>query len=258
MSTFSATVNSGASYIVHDLWRPLFGKHAGSRTLIRASYAATVGIVVAGILIGFQAKSIAQIWNWMMMALGAGVIMPNVLRWYWWRMNGWGYAAGTLGGILLSLVALFFPEAPMYVVFPPIAAGSFLACLAGSLLTPPVEREILVNFYRTVRPFGWWKPVRAVCGLSPEELGRRAERAPIMVGNVLLGMVAITGYYLFPMYLVGHWHSSAWICLGAALSATAALAVTWYRNLPAETEGAERSAAPERGGEPRPALGESE
>ena len=31
--------------------------------------------------------------------LGAGVVVPNVLRWYWWRMNGWGYAAGTLAGL---------------------------------------------------------------------------------------------------------------------------------------------------------------
>ena len=243
MSTFSATVNSGASYIVHDLWRPLFGRNAGPRTLIRASYAATVGIVIIGILIGFQAKSIAQIWNWMMMALGAGVIMPNVLRWYWWRMNGWGYAMGTFGGILLSLVALFFPSAPMYVVFPPIAIGSFIASLAGSLLTPPVERRILVNFYRTVRPFGLWKPIREGCGLSPEELNRSSERPSVMIGNVILGMIAITGYYLFPMYLVGHWHTYAWICLGAALSATAVLAVTWYRNLPDQAEGIEQATA---------------
>ncbi|MDP2984815.1 MAG: hypothetical protein Q8O92_15960 [Candidatus Latescibacter sp.] len=236
MSTFSATVNSGASYIVHDLWQPYFRPLATERQLVRSSYAATVAIVIVGIVIGFQAKSIAQIWNWMMMSLGAGVIMPNFLRWYWWRMNGWGYAAGTLGGILLSLIALFLPAAPMYVIFPPIVIASLAACIIGSLVTPPVDSEIIVAFYRTVRPFGAWKPIRNIAGLLPEEANKRSESAALTVFNVLVGMAAITGYYLFPMYLVGHWHRYAFICLAVAVTATIILSVTWYRNLPREEE----------------------
>lgn len=26
-------------------------------------------------------------------ALAAGILPPNVVRWYWWRLNGWGYEA---------------------------------------------------------------------------------------------------------------------------------------------------------------------
>jgi Na+/proline symporter len=236
MSTFGATVNSGASYIVRDFWLAFFRPDAPEREQVRAGYYATIGIVIAGVIIGYQARSIAQIWNWIMMALGAGVLMPNFLRWYWWRMNGWGYAAGTLGGILLSLAALFFPEAPMYIVFPPIAAASLAASVAVSALTPPVDRSILVSFYRVVRPFGFWGPVRSVSGLSPRELHRKSEQLSVTILNVLLGMIAITGFYLFPMYLVGHWHSFAWICLGTALAATAVLAFTWYPNLPGAEE----------------------
>jgi len=232
MSTFSSTVNSGASYIVRDIWQPFFRPEADQRHLVRSSYVATVAIVVVGILIGFQAKSIAQIWNWMMMALGAGVIMPNVLRWYWWRMNGWGYAAGTLAGILFSLVALFLPEAPMFVVFPRICIGSLLASVIVTFATRPVHESVLVTFYKSVRPFGFWKPIRARAQISSDILGDSSENAFRAVVNTCLGIVAITGYYLFPMYLVGPWHARAAICLGAALVATAILAVTWYRHLP--------------------------
>ena len=42
-----------------------------------------------------------------MMALTAGMIIPNVLRWYWWRLNGWGYAAGIAGGMALSIFSAF-------------------------------------------------------------------------------------------------------------------------------------------------------
>ncbi len=232
MSTFSSTVNSGASYIVRDIWQRFFRPEADQRSLVRSSYVATVAIVVAGILIGFQAKSIAQIWNWMMMALGAGVIMPNVLRWYWWRMNGWGYAAGTLAGIAFSLVALFAPQAPMFTVFVPICVGSLLASVVTAMATRPVDEPILVAFYETVRPFGLWSPIRARARLVPETTGDTSESALRAVINTCLGIVAISGYYLFPMYLVGHWHARAALWLGAALLATATLAVTWYRYLP--------------------------
>jgi len=232
MSTFSSTLNSGASYIVRDIWQPFFRPQADQRSLIRASYAATVGIVIAGILIGFQAKSIAQIWSWMMMALGAGVVIPNVLRWYWWRMNGWGYAAGTATGILFSVIALFMPELPMYVVFPPIVMASLLASVCTALATPPVDEPVLVSFYETVRPFGFWNPIRKRSRLSPKILADSTENAWRAVLNTILGMVAITGIYLFPMYLVGHWYTKAFVCLSAAIMASGVLAFTWYRYLP--------------------------
>jgi len=50
-------------------------------------------------------------------------------------------------------------------------------------------------------------------------------------------MAAITGLYLGPMYLVGHWYVRAGVWLGVASAAIGVLAVTWYRNLPAENEG---------------------
>ena len=236
MSTFSSTVNSGASYIVRDIWQPFFSPNASQRALIRASYAANLGIVAVGIAIGFQAESIAEIWNWMMMALGAGVLIPNVLRWYWWRMNGWGYAAGALAGTVFSLVALFAPDAPMYVVFPPICLGSLAASIIVTLATRPVPDDILDAFFARVRPFGHWGPVRR---RAPEPADSRvgtAESAWRALLNTALGIVAVTGCYLAPMFLVGHWHIRALICAGAALVAVAILAVTWYPYLPSREE----------------------
>jgi Na+/proline symporter len=232
MSTFSSTVNSGASFIVRDIWQPYFRPQASDTESVRFSYLATLLLVMVGIGIGFQAKSIAKIWGWMMMALGAGIVIPNVLRWYWWRMNGWGYAFGTLGGMMLSLVALFYPDLPVFYVFPLICTISLLVSVVVSLATKPVDHSILVNFYTSVRPFGAWNHVRKESRLSSDELATKSESVSLTIINIILAMLAITGLYLFPMYLVGHCYINSLIWLGLSFGAIVALRYTWYNNLP--------------------------
>jgi Na+/proline symporter len=233
MSTFSATVNAAASYIVRDLVQPLARIDSESRWTIRASYAATVGVVIVGTVMGMSVTSIGQIWNWIMMELGAAFVIPNVLRWYWWRMNGGGYAAGTLLGLAGAVVVPFLPETPpMYVTFPAICVLSLVGCLMGTWLTRPTEEATLVSFYRTVRPFGVWGPIAKQSGLSNEELRDPAESMWRTAVNVVLASMAILGVYLGPMYLVGHWFIQAAVGLGAAAAAAVALYFTWYRNLP--------------------------
>ncbi len=232
MSTFSSTVNSGASFVVRDIWQPIFRPRADEKHLIRSSYVATVGIVIAGILIGFRAESIGQIWGWLMMALGAAVIVPNVLRWYWWRINGWGYAAGVLGGILLSVIALFVPEIPIYKIFPAICTGSLLASVGVTFLTRPTRSAVLEDFYLTVRPFGFWGPVRRTAGTPPRAELPSSESAARSLFNAAVAIVGLTALYLGPMYLVGHWHLRAAVCALCFLVSAAVLYFSWYRHLP--------------------------
>ncbi len=235
MSTFSSTVNSGASYLVKDVWQNYFSPTATQKQLIRASYWSTVLIVFMGIVIGFQAQSIGQIWNWMMMALGAGVIIPNALRWYWWRMNGWGYAAGMLSGIVLSLLILFRPEMPMFVSFPAITVGSLLCSIAGSLITKQTDRAVTLQFYKNVKPFGFWRPIREIT--KSENLEISSSDGPrLAVLNAALGMILITGLYLFPMYLVARRFDYVFPLSGAVLLCGIILYFTWYKNLPPKGE----------------------
>jgi len=241
MSTFSSTINAGASYLVRDIWQPLVRPEAGEKHLVRVGYVATLLLAVVGTMIGLMAESIGQMFNWIMVELGAAFIVPNVLRWYWWRFNGWGYAIGTfvgLAGALLVLVLTLFTEItlPLYYTFPALCAVSLVASLAGTLWTRPTDEAILVPFFRNVRPFGAWGPIRRQADLSAEELHDPVESLRLAVVNVLLGGVAILGMYLFPMYLVGHWHVQAVACLAMAVAAVVALYFTWYRNLP-ESEG---------------------
>ena len=236
MSTFSSIVNSGASFIVCDFWQPYFRPQATDKETVRMSYLASLFVVILGLAIGVNAKSIAQIWSWIMMALGAGIVVPNVLRWYWWRLNGWGYSVGTLGGMFLSLLALFFPEQPMYVVFPLICLSSLVLCIIVSFKSKAVDEKVLIDFYITIRPFGLWKRIQNKSGLSAGQLADKRESAGITILNIFFGMMAITGLYLSPMFLVGHWYVQSLIWFVVVLIAVTILKFTWYENLPDANE----------------------
>lgn len=52
------------------------------------------------------------------MGLGSGLIIPQVIRWYWWRFNGYGFAAGVFAGMLAAFSQLiFFPDFTEYQLF---------------------------------------------------------------------------------------------------------------------------------------------
>ena len=115
---------------------------------------------------------------------------------------------------------------------PLISIVSLVATFAGTWLTKPTEAETLLSFYQNVRPFGFWGPVRAQVVIGLDRSQMRAEGAGLALVNTMLGLVAIGGAYLAPMYFVSHNHSGALVCAGMAVVAVIALKFTWYDNLP--------------------------
>lgn len=161
MSTFSSLINSGASYWVKDIYQEFINPKASEKKLIWQSRISSVLIVVLGLILASGIKSINEIWGWLTMGLGAGMIIPLLLRWYWWRMNGFGFTVGTIFGMSTAIIQkLFYPEATEYLSFAILISVSFAATVIASLLTKQTHNEILSNFYLTTKPFGFWKPMR--------------------------------------------------------------------------------------------------
>ncbi|MBS4036254.1 MAG: sodium:solute symporter [Ignavibacterium sp.] len=167
MSTFSSLINSGASYWVRDIYQEFINPDATEKKLIVHGRLASVIIVLLGLGLTINIKSINEIWGWLTMGLGAGMVVPLLLRWYWWRMNGFGFTAGTVFGMGTAIVQkLFYPEATEYMSFAILLVSSFSATIIGTLLTEQTSKETLINFYKTTRPFGFWKPIKS---LLPDE-----------------------------------------------------------------------------------------
>ena len=161
MSTFDSTVNAGAAYWVKDLYQAYLRPHASEKDLMFQARLASVGIVVLALLFSLTISNINEIWGWITMGIGAGMFIPQVIRWYWWRFNGYGFAIGTAVGMTAAvLTKAFAGPIPEYTSFL-IASGSSLAgCILGTLLTPATENNVLENFYRVTRPFGIWSHIR--------------------------------------------------------------------------------------------------
>ena len=104
MSNFAATVNAAPAYLVNDIYKRYINPNAGEKTYVRMSYAASLLIVVIGIFVGFLVTSINDVVLWITAALWGGYTAPNVLKWYWWRFNGYGYFWGMLSGVGAALL----------------------------------------------------------------------------------------------------------------------------------------------------------
>ncbi|AFH48738.1 Na+/proline symporter [Ignavibacterium album JCM 16511] len=162
MSTFSSLINSGASYWVRDIYQEFINPKADEKKLIIQSRVASILIVLSGLFLAAGIKSINEIWGWLTMGLGAGMVVPLLVRWYWWRMNGYGFTIGTIFGMGSAIIQkIFYPEATEYSSFAILVVSSLTATILGTLLTQQTNKETLINFYKTTRPFGFWKPIKS-------------------------------------------------------------------------------------------------
>src|SRR6478672_6728860 len=149
LATFSSTVNGGAAYLVKDVYQRYINPEANTKTLVRVSYVSSALLIAVGLLISISGTSINTAFLWIFGTLAAGILPPNVLRWYWWRLNGQGYAAGVFGGMALSLGQVFIDTMylenplPLYIGFPVIAVASTIITIVVSMLTQPTDIETL-------------------------------------------------------------------------------------------------------------------
>ncbi|NOX87546.1 MAG: sodium:solute symporter [Calditrichaeota bacterium] len=161
MSTFDSTVNAGAAYWVKDIYQAYINPKASEKTLMSHSRWASVAIVILGLGFMLLIKNINEIWGWITSSLGAGMLIPTLARWYWWRMNGYGFSLGIVTGMVVAVLQkIFFPGIPEYFSFIFASLSSLVGMIIGTYLGPPASDEVLFEFYKRTRPFGLWGPVR--------------------------------------------------------------------------------------------------
>ena len=202
MGTFSGTLNAAQAYIVNDIYLKYVNPTASNRKIISMNYLSGIVVVTIGVILGFFAKDVNSILQWIVGALYGGYIAANMFKWYWWRFNASGFFWGMAAGIVAALVFPFvFPHTlPLY-VWPLLFLISIIGCLVGTYTAPPTDKEVLKKFYSSVRPWGFWKPIHQM--VIKEDPGFQAnKRFKLDMFNVVLGMIAQCCLTILPMYLV--------------------------------------------------------
>ncbi|MDD3844109.1 MAG: Na+:solute symporter [Bacteroidales bacterium] len=231
MGTLAAFVNSAPAYIVNDLYKRYIKPDAAPKTYVRFSYLASIILVVVGVVFGFYAKSLNSLTLWITSSLYGGYAAANVLKWIWWRFNGFGYFWGMTAGLVSSTVKLlFFPEIADIYLFPAVLLVSFIGSIAGTLLTPPDTDEVLMKFYKNVRPWGFWKPIHDKVVKEDPEFEKNKDFGRDVV-NVITGIVWQMSLVVLPIYLVIHNFKGVWISLGVIALTMVILKFNWYDRL---------------------------
>ena len=233
VTTFSSTVNGAAGYFVRDIYQNHLRPKAQNRELILVSYATSLMLVLLGYLMAYSTRSINDIWGWLMMGLGAGLAMPMLLRLYWWRFNGQGFAVGTFVGMAGAIVQrIVWPQMVEWQQFVILTILSLVGSLAGCLLFKPVDRGALEHFYRITRPFGLWGPLRSCLSGQQQKVMRREHLQDILaLPFALLWQVTL---FLLPMLCVIRATDAIPLTLTLFLVSLVSLYFLWYRNLPAK------------------------
>ncbi|MDD5139800.1 MAG: hypothetical protein PHY43_06010 [Verrucomicrobiales bacterium] len=230
MSCKNGFVNIASGFFVKDIYQNFLRPKAANRELIFASYASTLGIVMVAFYFGVAAKSINDLWGWIIMSMTAGQLAPLALRLYWWRCNAWGMCGGyILGGVGAVLQRSFYPQMPETTQFLLMTSLSFFGTIVGSLLTAPTPMPVLQKFYRTTRPFGFWGPLRKEFqGADRVAIDRENRTDMITVPFALLWQVTL---FLLPMQLVIKSYRAFWLTLPFFLVGVAGMYWFWWRPL---------------------------
>ena len=246
MSTFDSTVNAGAAYVVNDVCKRYLWPAATQRQLIRLCYIASAVIVIVGMIVGMYPKSINSHMQWIVGGLYGGYAAPNVLKWVWWRLNGAGYFAGMLTGVILSLALANYSDvllewfsatmpsihevvqgAPSLYFFPVLLVGSGFASIFVSLSTRPDDAKVLADFYRNVRPWGVWRPVVEQLQAADPGYVPNRDFARDMV-NCAVGIAWQVALSAAPVYLVlRNYQAMGAACLIIVVTSVV-LKLNWY------------------------------
>ena len=188
MSTIDTHLNWGASYLINDIYKRFFkpenslndsGK--AQRHYVFVSRILTVLLMICSAFVAVKMQSIGKAWEFIF-AMGAGIGLVLILRWFWWRINAWTEISALITSILITLsleiiagiqtvnagmTYTLFGRAPVIlgielqmhhklIIIVPIA---ILVWLTTTFITKPEKEATLKEFYKRVQPGGWWKPI---------------------------------------------------------------------------------------------------
>lgn len=231
MSTFAGTLNAAQAYIVNDIYLKYIKPEASQKQITRTNYITGIVVVAISVFFGFFAQDVNSVLQWIVSALWGAYVVSNILKWYWWRFNGSGFFWGMAVGIISAMVcSRIFDFLDLY-YFPIIVAISAVAAIIGTFTQPPTDEETLKNFYKNVKPWGFWKPIHDKV-VAEDPTFERNKDFWIDMFNILVGIIGQTALVIFPIYIVLKKALPLGISLGIVVICIVIMKKTWWDRLP--------------------------
>ena len=181
MSTIDTHLNWGVSYLINDIYKRFFKPNESERHYVLVGKIMTVILMILAAFTALKMQSISKAWEFIF-AMGAGIGLVLILRWFWWRVNAWSEITALATSIVITIsfeiIAYFqtinnnleyslFGSAPSIfgmslqvhhklMIIVPIA---IIAWITVTFFTEPEPMTKLESFYKRVQPGGWWGPV---------------------------------------------------------------------------------------------------
>ena len=242
-STIDTHLNWGSSYLTNDVYKRFvcqswLRREPASAELVFVARATSVLVLLAGCLVAANLDSIQQGWR-ISLLFGAGIGAVLILRWLWERINIQAEFAAMATAIVAGPILLWtFPGDEMeWLRLGTMVLVSTTGTVVVALVSKRTDEDVLLAFYRSVRPVGFWGRTARSAGDDPASvraaLGTTLLATVACAGSLFLALVGIAKLILprpdegllLPLLAIG----------GAIL-----LAPIWWRSLVAPTPDAPR------------------
>lgn len=205
MSTLSALINWGSSFIVNDFYKELKPDLSKKQEVNISRMTTLILFIVASLIAIFFVDNMV---SWFVFINSVVVIFWLPLayfRFFWPRFNVWGEMAATVLGIPLTILFWFildFQHKPIWqgtgILF--IIALSVISLV--TIITPPESDETLQKFYMRCRPPAGWKKLR----MKYPSLPGHDQTLRSQIFDCLLGIIACFGLVMATNAIfVGNW-----------------------------------------------------
>ncbi len=224
MSTMDTHLCWGGSYLVNDIYKRFFKKSASQKHYVMASRLSILVLLLFAMLTAYYMESIERAWIYII-DLTAGMAIVWALRWYWWRVNAWAEISAMIGSLIFangwlilsalkitgmisaataSRLGILYTDEYNLIRSAIILVICTVIWVIVALVTKPVSQEVLENFYRKVRPGGWWGAIaRKHPDIQTDMTGWQRWigwfMGVIFIYSSLLGV----GYFLTARYFTG-------------------------------------------------------
>jgi solute:Na+ symporter, SSS family len=235
MSTLATQLNWGSSYLVADLYRRFIKTDQPEGHYVVVGRIVTLLLVLAAAFVAWELSTIREGWK-AVLEVGAGTGGVYLLRWYWWRINAWSEITAMVVAMACTLYLNLrspFAGQPEFIVFAKTTlfttAITTVAWVIATFVTNPERDDILVKFYRHVRPHAaGWRRIAEMESDVPQTRDLGANLVSWLLGCAMVyATLFAIGELCFGRY-----------ALGAILFLVAAIcAVLLYQRISNMTEG---------------------